>query len=189
MPSIVAHAVAGAALATAAFSPRAAPRRVWITAAIVAAVPDVDAIGRPFGNLAIEASFGGHRGFTHSVMFALIAGAITTWGFFRIPEGSGLHRRLFLALALAIASHGVLDALSTIGNGVAFWAPFSWTHYEFRWQPLGEIGPGPRGPERAFDIVANEFFWVGLPSLIVVAIARWIRREHVGDLPASLRQN
>lgn len=186
MPSIFAHTVAGAALATAAFSPRPAPRRVWIAAAILAAVPDVDAIGRPFGNLAIEAPFGGHRGFTHSVMFALVFGAITTWGFFRAPEWSGLHRRLFLALALAIASHDVLDALSTIGNGVAFWAPFSWTHYEFVWQPLGEIGPGPRGQERAFDIVANEVIWVGLPSLTVLALARVIRRARAADVSVSL---
>jgi inner membrane protein len=189
MPSIVAHAVAGAALATAAFSPRPVPPRVWITAAVVAAVPDVDPIGRPFGNLAIEALFGGHRGFTHSVVFAVLLSAIVAWGFFRTPQWTGLHRRLWVAFALAIASHGVLDALSTIGNGVAFWAPFSWAHYEFPWQPLGEISPGPRGPERAFDIVANEFLWVGLPALIVVAIARFTRRSRAAGLSTSLRQN
>ena len=189
MPSIVAHAVAGAALAIAAFSPRPVPRRVWITAAVVAAVPDVDAIGRPFGNLAIEAVFGGHRGFTHSVVFVLVLAAIVAWGFFRTSPWIGLHRRLWVAFALATASHGVLDALSTIGNGVAFWAPFSWTRYEFAWQPLGEIGPGPRGPERALDMVANEFLWVGLPALIVVVIARFIRRAHAPELATSLRQN
>jgi inner membrane protein len=189
MPSIVAHAVAGAALATAAFSPRSVPRRVWITGAVAAAVPDIDAIGRPLGNLTFETLFGGHRGLTHSVMFALALSAIITWRFFRTPEWTALHRRLWAAFALAIASHGVLDALSTIGNGVAFWAPFSWIHYEFVWQPLGEIGPGPRGPERAFDMVANEFIWIGLPSLIVVVIARFIRRARAADLATSLRQN
>jgi inner membrane protein len=189
MPSIFAHAVAGAALATAAFLPRSVPRRVWITGAVVAALPDVDAIGRPFGNLAFEALLGGHRGFTHSVMFALAFSAMVTWGFFRTPQWTPLRRRLWAAFALAVASHGVLDALSTIGNGVAFWAPFSWIHYEFGWQPLGEIGPGPRGPERAFDVVANELVWVGLPSLMVVAIARFIRRANAADRPTSLWQN
>ena len=189
MPSIVAHAVAGAALATAAFSPHPVPRRVWMTAAVLAAVPDVDAIGRPFGNLAIEALVGGHRGFTHSVAFAVLLSAIVARLFFRTPQWTGLHRRLWVAFALAMASHGVLDALSTIGNGVAFWAPVSWSHYEFSWQPLGEIGPGPRGPERAFDIVANEFLWVGLPALIVVAIARVSRRGRGTELSTSLRQN
>ena len=189
MPSIVAHAVAGAALAITAFSPRPVPRRVWITAAVIAAVPDVDAFGRPFGNLATETFFGGHRGVTHSVVFALVLAAIVAWGFFRTSPWIELQPRLWVAFALAVASHGVLDALSIIGNGVAFWAPFSWTHYEFVWKPLGEIGPGPRGPERAFDFVANEFLWVGLPALIVVAIARFTRRGHAPKLTTSLRQN
>ena len=189
MPSIFAHAVAGAALANAAFSPRRVPRRVWITAAFVAALPDIDAIGRPFGNLSFEALFGGHRGLTHSVMFALAFSAIVTWGFFRRPQWTALQRRLWATFALAIVSHGVLDALSTIGSGVAFWAPFSWTHYEFAWQPLGELGPGSRGPDRVLDMVANEFVWVGLPSLMVVAIARFIRRAYAADLARSLGQN
>ena len=189
MPSIVAHAVAGAAVATAVFSPRPVPCRVWITAAVVAAVPDVDAIGRPFGNLAIEALVGGHRGFMHSVLFAVLLSAVVVGGFFRTPQWTGLHRRLWTAFALAIASHGVLDAISAIGNGVTFWAPVSWAHYEFPWQPLGEIGPGPRGRERALDMVANEFLWVGLPALIVVAIARFTRRSRAAELSTSLRQN
>jgi inner membrane protein len=189
MPSIFAHAVAGVSLASAAFIPRPVPRRVWITGAIVAAVPDIDAIGRPFGNVAIERLLGDHRGFTHSVLFAALLGGMVAWAFVRARQWTGFHRRLFIALALAIASHGVLDALSTIGNGVAFWAPFSWTHYEFLWQPLGEIGPGSRGPERAFEIVGNEFVWVGLPSLTLLALAHVIRRACAAGVPASLRQN
>jgi inner membrane protein len=108
--------------------------------------------------------------------------------FFRGPQWSHAHLRLWLALALATASHGVLDALSTIGHGVAFWAPFTWTHYEFAWQPLGEIGPGPRGPERIFAMVGNELLWVGLPALIVMAIARLARRgsrERFFEEPAA----
>ena len=189
MPSIIAHAVAGAALATAALSPRPVHRRVCITGAVLAAVPDIDAIGRPFGNLAIETLFGGHRGFTHSVVFAVLLGAIVAWGLFRAPQWTGFHRRLWVAFALAMASHGVLDALSTIGNGVAFWAPVSWAHYEFTWQPLGEIGPGPRGRERAFAIVANELLWVGLPALIVVAIAHVTRRSRGAERSTGLPPN
>jgi hypothetical protein len=37
--------------------------------------------------------------------------------------------------------------------------------------------------------VANEFLWVGLPELIVVAIARLTRRSRAAELSASLRQN
>jgi inner membrane protein len=187
MPSIVAHAVAGAALGS-ALSPPHASRRVWIAAAMCAALPDIDALGRPFGNLGYESFFGGHRGITHSLAFAIILGAVVGWIFFREPQWRHARLRLWLALTLATASHGVLDALSTIGNGVAFWAPFTWTHYEFLWRPLGEIGRGPRGPERIFAILGNELLWVGLPALIVVAIAPLARRgsrERLFEEPAA----
>jgi inner membrane protein len=186
VPSIFAHAAAGAALGS-AFAPPPS-RRLWITAAVCAALPDIDALGRPFGNLTYESAFGGHRGFTHSVLFAFLAGAIATWMLRRNVASRSAGVRLWLTLTLAIASHGLLDALSTIGNGVAFWAPFSWTHYEFIWQPLGEIGSGQRGPTRLLAMVANELLWVGLPSLIVVAVARLLwpsPRGLLAETPAA----
>lgn len=175
MPSIFAHAAAGAALAI-AFSP-VQRRPVWLAGAVCAALPDIDALGRPFGNLGYESMFGGHRGFTHSVLFAVALGGAATCAVRGYASSRHARLRLWLAFALAFVSHGVLDALSTIGTGVAFWAPFSWTHYEFTWQPLGEIGPGPYGPTRIFAILGNELFWVGLPALIVVAIARFATRR------------
>jgi inner membrane protein len=187
MPSIFAHAVAGAAVGS-AFAPPYVARRVWIAAAVCAALPDIDALGRPLGNLRYEAAFGGHRGFTHSVAFAVLLAVLITWGFFRESRWNRVRPRLWATFFMATVSHGVLDALSTIGNGVAFWAPFSWTHYAFVWQPLGEIGPGPRGPERLLAIVGNELLWVGLPALIVVAIARFIRRstrKQLSEEPAA----
>ena len=187
MPSIFAHAVAGAAVGS-AFVPPYVARRVWIAAAVCAALPDIDALGRPFGNLRYEAVFGGHRGFTHSVAFAALLAVFITLGFFRQPRWNRIRPRVCATFFIATVSHGVLDALSTIGNGVAFWAPFSWTHYEFVSQPLGEIGPGPRGPERVLAIVGNELLWVALPALIVVAIARRIHRnlrDQLSEEPAA----
>lgn len=183
MPSIFAHALAGAALGT-AFSPPNAPRRFWIAGALCAALPDIDAVGRPFGNLALETAFGGHRGLTHSVAFAIVVGAAVAWGAFRESRWKGMRARLWAYFALAIASHGVLDAFSSIGRGVAFFAPFSWTHFAFVWRPLGDVGPGPRGPERLPAMLGNELFWVGLPALIFVAIALLVRRA-ARSRPAS----
>src|SRR5687768_6621299 len=93
MPSIFAHAVAGAALGS-AFAPPHARRRLWIAAAICAALPDIDALGRPFGNLEYESFFGGHRGFTHSVAFAVLLGALVAWGFFRESRWKRLRPQL-----------------------------------------------------------------------------------------------
>jgi inner membrane protein len=179
VPSIFAHAAAGAALAF-AFSP-AQQRPVWLAAAVCAALPDIDALGRPFGNLGYESVFGGHRGFTHSVLFAAVLAGAAAWALRGYAASQHGRLRLWLTFSLSTASHGVLDALSTIGTGVAFWAPFSWTHYEFTWQPLGEIGPGPSGPTRIFALIGNELFWVGLPTLIVVAIAHFAMRRRADD--------
>lgn len=175
MPSIFAHALAGAALGT-AFSPPNAPRRFWIAGAVCAALPDIDALGRPFGNLAYESVFGGHRGLTHSLFFTVALGAVVTWTCFRGPRWGSLRMRIWAYLALATASHGFLDALSTIGDGVAFFAPFSFTHYAFTWQPIGDIGPRG-GLVRLPALIGNELLWVGLPSLAVVAIALLVRRR------------
>lgn len=171
MPSIFAHALAGAALAT-TVAPRAATRRIWIIAALCAAVPDVDAVGRPFGNLSLESVFGGHRGITHSLAFAIILGVIAASLVVRGRYSGHARLRLWFAFALATASHGVLDMLSVIGDGAALWAPFSWTHYEFLWRPIGDLGPGRGGPARLVELVGNELLWVGLPSLLLVATAR-----------------
>src|SRR5687767_2655051 len=102
MPSVVAHAVAGAALGT-ALSPPRATRRVWLAAAVCAALPDIDALGRPFRNLAYESVFGGHRGITHSLAFAIVLGAVVSWIFFRGAAWRHAHRRLWLVFALATA--------------------------------------------------------------------------------------
>jgi len=159
-----------------ALSPPCKSGRFWIAAALCAALPDIDAVGRPFGNLDLESVFGGHRGITHSLAFAIMLGAVVSSTLGRGAPSRHSFVRLWIALALATASHGVLDMLSIIGDGVALWAPFSWTHYEFRWQPLGEIGSGPRGPARLPALVGNEVLWVGLPALVIVAIARLARR-------------
>jgi inner membrane protein len=176
MPSIIAHAVAGAALGT-ALSPPRRTRRIWIAAAACAALPDIDALGRPLGNLTFESAFGGHRGITHSLPFAIILGSVVAWLLFRQATSRHDRLRLWVAFTLATASHGVLDMLSVIGDGVAFWAPFSWTHYEFLWRPLGDIGPGPRGPERLLAVVGNELLWVGLPALVLLVIAYLARHR------------
>lgn len=77
MPSSVAHASVAVLLAP-LFGRDTISRRVMATTAVAAAVPDVDAIGRPFGFDDV-AWLGGHRGFTHSIVFALAAGIILSF--------------------------------------------------------------------------------------------------------------
>lgn len=72
MASLPSHAVAALALGACFYRPEV-PKRVWALGALLAMLPDADVIafrfGIPYGNLF------GHRGITHSLLFALVVAA------------------------------------------------------------------------------------------------------------------
>lgn len=175
MASLLAHAVVGAALWP-AFREHTLPRHAWVTGAVLAAAPDVDVLG--FGRGVPYGSLLGHRGLTHSLLFAaaLAVGALTflyprrAW-----PVGRG---RLWLYLALATASHGVLDALTTGGLGVAFFAPFSRARYFFPWRPIlvSPIGVRPFFTARGLAVLRSEVAWIILPAVVFASTLGLLRR-------------
>jgi len=69
MASAVSHAVAALGIG-AAFYRRPVPKRVWIAGIACSMIPDLDVIGFRFG--IHYGDFWGHRGFTHSLVFAAI---------------------------------------------------------------------------------------------------------------------
>src|SRR5258705_11113312 len=147
MPTIFSHAV----VATAAGQWwRRMPASFWWWTVICAMLPDIDVISFSFG-IRYEDMFG-HRGFTHSLFFAALVGALAAW---QIPNPksqtpSPNRIALFLWFAAGTGSHGFLDALKNGGRGVAFFAPFSNHRYFFPWRPIpgSPLGVGffsPRG--------------------------------------------
>lgn len=112
-----------------------APPRVWTVLAVCAAIPDLDAIGRPFahGDIAL---LGGHRALTHSLSAAAVLGIAATTVILRSAP-SPLWPRVWAALFLAIASHGLLDACTSYGQGIALFAPWTWQRFRLPWTPLG----------------------------------------------------
>ena len=121
MPTVFSHAVAGLAITTLVRSPGRLGRLAMV-GALCAAAPDLDVVGLwlgvPWGHAL------GHRGITHSLAFAAALAAVVVLTLFRGPAGRGRRGVLWLALFLATASHGVLDAMTDGGSGVAFFAPF-----------------------------------------------------------------
>lgn len=144
------------------------------------------ALSRPFGYLGPEALVGGHRGFTHSLRFAALLGAAVTWGAFRGPQWQDRRVRLWAYFALATVSHGVLDAMTTYGEGIAFLSPFSGERFALPWQPLGETG-GQGPDDRLWAVMANELTWVWLPSLLlaVAAVLQRRARRYGSSRPSS----
>jgi inner membrane protein len=74
MASAFAHAAAAASIGACLYKPEI-PKRVWVFGILCAVLPDVDVIGFEFG--IPYGDFWGHRGFTHSLVFAaVLAGAV-----------------------------------------------------------------------------------------------------------------
>jgi inner membrane protein len=176
MATVFTHSIAALALG------RMAPLKprtllFWVTTAICAALPDIDAIGFSFG-----VHYGdllGHRGLTHSLAFALVVGSlvglIVTRDHEDFPSGSG---RYVLFFFLVIASHGLLDAITNGGLGVAFFSPFSNQRYFFPWRPVevSPIGLEPFLSVRGLEVIVSEIKWIWIPAGLLVGLAEIYRR-------------
>ncbi|MBW2266978.1 MAG: metal-dependent hydrolase [Deltaproteobacteria bacterium] len=177
MATVLTHALVGAAIAQVAPAP-AHRGRLLACAALLAVLPDIDVLGFGFG-IAYDHALG-HRGFTHSLTFAALAGLLAgTLGSRGALLRSGEGWVLALVLGLATASHGVLDAFSDAGLGVGFWIPFD-AHRSFApWRPLATspIGVDAFFGGPALAILANEVLWVWLPVGACLVGARFWRRR------------
>ena len=176
MASAFTHALVGLA-AAAAYAGAPPPRRLAFLAAACSVLPDADAFGFQHG--VPYGSFLGHRGFTHSLVFGLITGfVVTTLAFRDLDPKRPAYWYRALFLAAVTASHGVLDALTNGGLGVAFFSPFVLRRYFFPWRPIAvsPIRAGDFFGERALRVLASEARWVWLPTAVVLAAVLAVRR-------------
>jgi len=148
----------------------------WILLAgiLSAMLPDADVLGF---NLGISyGSMWGHRGFTHSIPFAFMWSALLTLFFIK---NSSIHwMKIFVFLFLATASHGILDAMTTGGKGIAFFAPFSEERYFLPYKVIkvSPLGIGKFFSERGLRVIKSEAFWLGIPSICILVFT-YIRRR------------
>jgi inner membrane protein len=137
-------------------------------------VPDLDVIGFSFG---IEyGDLWGHRGMTHSLLFASLLSALLTRVWHR-QKSKAAQVRLFFYLFFCTASHGLLDALTDGGLGVAFFSPFDTTRYFFSARPVAvsPIGISTFFSKDAFHVLASEVQWIWLPTIAVLLIVRMLQ--------------
>ncbi len=172
MPSIITHAVVGIA-AGMAVSKEPAPKRFWALTIFAAILPDFDVLGLKIG--ISYHSFWGHRGFSHSFLCAIVLGILIASIFFR-KEGFLSKSWLFHAVYFSaiVASHGILDALTNGGGGVALLSPFYNERYSFWFRPI-DVSPLSIKVflgERGISVLKNEFLWVWLPSAVVAMVGR-----------------
>jgi inner membrane protein len=176
MASVFSHAIAALGIGACFYRP-GTPKRVWVDGAICSVIPDLDVIGFRFG--IHYGDFWGHRGFTHSLLFAaLLASAVLPLVFRRAAPG--LNRiAMWTYLFLATASHGFLDAMTDGGLGVAFFSPFNATRYFLPWTSIrvSPIGVTRFFSHRGLAVLQSELLYIWVPSALLLLSAFLIRRR------------
>ncbi len=175
MASALSHPAVPLAIAVAAGS-AVVPLRLTLLACVASVLPDVDALGY-WAGIPYDAPLG-HRGFTHSLVFA----ALVALGGAAFARRLGVSRTAaFAVVLLAAASHGLLDAMTTGGMGVAFFSPFSNARYFLPWRPIvvSPIGIERFFSERGVTIIASELTWIWAPCAALAA-AGWAARRRFG---------
>lgn len=172
MASVFTHAFFAAAMGG-AFARGRMPARFWVLSTVCAVLPDADVLAFDFG-LPYGSMFG-HRGFTHSLVFAALLGVAVVAAFFR---DAGNRAALAVFFSLATASHAALDALTNGGLGVALFAPFGGRRYFFPFRPVevSPIGVAEFFGERGLAVILSELLWVWLPAGLVLALVLIFRR-------------
>lgn len=157
MPTIMSHAavpIAGALML--GRSKMSIP--VMLTGIAFAMFPDADVVGFRFG--VDYADSWGHRGATHSLVFAFIAALFAT-ALFRPQNYFVISAYLFFAMA----SHGLLDTLTNGGLGAALLWPFDDYRY---FAPITPIAVSPIGvanfiSDRGIRVLISEAIWIWTP--------------------------
>ena len=177
MASAVTHAFTAVALGKICYYAKH-DWRFWTLAIGSAILPDVDVIG-----FAVGIDYGeilGHRGFSHSILFALLWSLlIISFEFRQVPKYGSHWWRLFGFFFLVTISHGVLDAMTDGGLGVAFFAPFDRGRYFFPWRPIAvsPIGVGSFFSHWGAAVLLNEIQYVWAPLSLIWFIASILRRN------------
>ena len=109
----------------------------------------------------------GHRGFTHSILFAALWAFLVMWLLGRS------HKIIwFTVIFLSTLSHGILDAMTSGGKGVGFFIPFNNERFFF---PFRAIKVSPIGIDRFFSdwglqVILSELKYILLPCLLLLAV-------------------
>lgn len=175
MPTIISHTIVAVA-AGKAFAPMEVPNHFWVLSIVCSVIPDADVIGFSFG--VPYDHFFGHRGFFHSPFFSLLLSIFIVGVFFHGVEiFSKQWFFYFLFFFLLSASHGLLDAFTNGGLGIALLSPFDDTRYFFPWTPImvSPIGIRALFSKWGLIVIKSELLWVWVPSLLIVTISTLIR--------------
>ena len=179
MPTIISHAVIAASAAY-GFRSVARSSKFWILSIACAVLPDADVIGYRWLYIPTYEFFG-HRGFFHSPFFAALLSVLIVCVFYRREKAfSKKWWQYFLYFFILAASHGILDAMTNGGNGIALLSPLTNERYFFPWTPI-EVSPLSVGAflsRRGLTVLSSELLWVWLPVFLIIFFFRQLHRKN-----------
>ncbi len=169
MPSIITHAAVPLALWCAADRGRIPPR--LLAAGVIAAMlPDADVLA--FALHIPYADAFGHRGASHSLLFACVLAAFAALLAVSCQRRSASTVQAAAFVLVCAASHPLLDAMTSGGLGVALAWPWSEHRFFAPWRP---IRVSPFAPQffstRGLATLLSELRWVWLP--LATAVVAW----------------
>ena len=148
----------------------------WGGSILISLLPDIDVLtflaGVPYG------SFWGHRGFTHSILFSVLAGYFLAQWFQRFSERVPPWKVWVYFSAVGV-THPLLDMMTSGGLGVALLSPI-WTErlfFIFRPIVVSPIGVRAFFSEWGVHVLASELLVVVLPCLAFVTARLLIDRR------------
>ncbi|WP_108868457.1 metal-dependent hydrolase [Aquimarina aquimarini] len=184
MASIFAHGFTAYAFSK-SFSKEVYTTKLWLLGILCSIIPDADVIGFKFG--ISYKSFWGHRGFSHSLLVALLLGIAITFIFYNKKMFTKMGIALILYFSICTASHGILDAMTTGGLGVAFFSPFDDMRYFLPWRP---IQVSPIGASKFFSVwgvkvLLSELIWIAIPATMYILATNYVRKQKIQSLKNS----
>ncbi|QNM82099.1 metal-dependent hydrolase [Sphingomonas sabuli] len=173
MPTVLTHAVLPLVGVVALSSPPVS-RRLVVAAMVAGMLPDADVVGRAFG-IPHTADLG-HRGATHSILFAALAGFIglTLHRWFDVPR-----RRAALVLFLSTLSHPLTDMLTDGGKGMMLFWPVEHDRFAFLARPVtvSHVGLQDLFSGRIWSVLASEAVFLIAPAIVLGLLFHAARRS------------
>ena len=180
MPTLISHSVVAVSAAY-GFRPEKISMKLWILSIACSILPDADVIGYRWLYIPTY-DFFGHRGFFHSPFFAALVSVFVVCVFYRsLVIFSKPWWKYFLFFFILAASHGILDALTNGGNGIALLSPITNERYFFPWTPI-EVSPLSIKAfltQRGITVLVNEMVWIWAPCLLSLILMYVIGRRRL----------
>lgn len=164
MPTILTHTAVPLALGL-GLGCKTISRPLLLAGVVASVIPDLDVLA--FRLNIHYSDILGHRGFSHSILFALI---IALAAMAMSQQLLTTRITAFIFVATSAISHGLLDMFTNGGLGVALWWPWTDERFFAPWQVI-EVSPLSLHrvfSERGLAVLQSEFIWVWVPAIFTM---------------------